>query len=508
MSGHGLDHQLWHRFSHRYCFGLLLVAVIAVAFRVNPELYRDLWEDEIIAATHAMQPFWLLPIEVERHDVHPFLYFLQLHVWRLFDTSDVWFRLNSTAWNVLAIGSIGVVGRRLYGLAAGLIAAALFALFPPSVWMALEVRPYSWLYVFIIWGFYYTDIAGRAGFRSWRVLLRLLAICVGIIYSHGVGFLIVFLFGVYALVVLLRNAADYRSYRNWLAVFGAAAVAAVPILIADLMHDANLGGSGVVADVISWVPRMVLPRGEGPTLILLAAGIFLAIVILGLVARPTRDITAVFIVLPLVLAAMLDAAGVRIFKLDMFSAMTAPFIVLVITRLSLQLRSSLRELVVCLCAALCILGSIEFLNNRVETTGFLAAAQMIRANEQPGDLVYVPQQSMFWGMAWYMDGPRWGSALAVSGAPNPSWRKLYAHLGQRLVRLLHLEPTTQRLVTPDGLVLLVGNASREQTAGARRVWLITYPRADLPADFPPATLGTLKPRPTAWVHLLAVALYE
>lgn len=488
--------------------GGTLVLAVAIALRVNAGLFRDLWEDEIIAATHAMQPWWQLPIEVARHDVHPFLYFMQLHLWTLLGTSDLWLKLNSITWNLAAIASIAVVGRRLYDLPTGLVAAALLALAPASVWIAQEVRPYDWLYVLMIWDLDAVERACRTGFRSRSVLLWVLVISVAVIYSHALGFLIVFLFGVYAAVRLLHDGAGPRGYRNWLLLFAGAAVLAAPPLATDLLRDANLGGPDSLSEMALWLPRILLPRGDEPAALLLAATLFLGVVGCGLLIQPTRLMTAVFIVLPLALCALSNAAGAVMFKLNIFSTIVTPFFVLVVARLSLLLRPPLRWAVVCLCAALFTLGSVEYLHNRVPTTGFLAASRLIRAHAQKGDIVYVPQQSMFWGMARYLVGPEWGSALAISGTPNAAWQRMYARLGPRLVRLLYLEPKTQTVMAPDGLELLVGPVSLPQIAGARRVWLITYERADLPSGFPPKVLGTLHEAEVVPVQQLTVALYE
>ncbi|MEO8301333.1 MAG: hypothetical protein ABI608_06050, partial [Rhizomicrobium sp.] len=62
--------------------------VLGIGLRIWIRTPTDFWEDEIIAATHAMQPFWRLLINIVRNDVHPPLYFLQLHVWSLLSETD------------------------------------------------------------------------------------------------------------------------------------------------------------------------------------------------------------------------------------------------------------------------------------------------------------------------------------------------------------------------------------------------------------------------------------
>jgi hypothetical protein len=117
----------------------------------------------------------------------------------------------------------------------------------------------------------------------------------------------------------------------------------------------------------------------------------------------------------------------------------------------------------------------------VKSTNFGAAAAVIRSNAQAGDVVYAPQPSMFWGMAWNLAGPDWGSPLAIAPEPSQQWRAVYRRLGPDIVRKLGLWPSSQSL--PAGRVtLLVGKDSFTIARRAPRLWLITYPRADLPAE--------------------------
>ena len=59
-----------------------LMAILAgVAWRCDLSLKTGFWEDEIIAATHAVQPFPAILVNIVRNDIHPPLYFMQLHVW-------------------------------------------------------------------------------------------------------------------------------------------------------------------------------------------------------------------------------------------------------------------------------------------------------------------------------------------------------------------------------------------------------------------------------------------
>jgi hypothetical protein len=490
---------------------LLIAAVVlaALALRLNAGLGRDLWEDEVIAASHAQQPLLHLPVEVMRFDVHPFLYFMQLDLWSALGSGDIWLRLNSLLWNFAAIGLVFAATRRLYGAASAWIAGSLFALCAPAVWMAQELRPYSWLYCLVIAAFYCIEKQFGRQDRGTGTMLGAIGFSVAIIYSHAIGFFAVFLLGLYALGRIIQTGARRADIVRWLLLSGACAVAALPPLAIDLARDANLAaGSGVLGDLAAWVPQLLLPRGDATLALALSGSIYLLVAAAGLAVRDTRLPAALFLVAPILIAASLDAAGMSFFKLNVFSTMIMPFFAIIAASLLTRLNP---RLTVAGAAALgvALTGfSVIFLLNRTPTTGFKAASLMIAAQSKPGDIVYAPQQSIFWGMARYMAPSRRGWQLQVAPNTTPQWRRVYDRLGKTAVAYLGLEPATQILPASNGISLLVGNESLTQARAAPRLWLVTYRRADLPADFPPAQIGGLKPRPAIQVGFLRIQLYQ
>ena len=60
---------------------------------------------------------------------------------------------------------------------------------------------------------------------------------------------------------------------------------------------------------------------------------------------------------------------------------------------------------------------------------------------------------------------------------------------------------------PGGGSLIVGDGSDRLAEAHRRVWLVTYPRADLPAGYPPDRLGTLENHGETRYVMLVVSLY-
>jgi mannosyltransferase len=496
-----------HNLLRWLAFGSIIL--ISIFLRLNSDLGRDLWEDEIIAAAHAEQPFWRLPVEVARFDVHPFLYFMQLHAWTLVGDSDIWLRLNSVFWNCIAVVSIFIVCLCLYGTKPAWIAASLFAVSAPVVWMAQEVRPYSWLYCLLIWAFYFAERLSRSNYMRSGDRLLTVCLCLGIIYSHALGFLAVFLGGMFALGRLVELRLTRHAFVSWGLLFGFCAVAAIPPILVDLFRDANFANNnGPLANLLDWIPRLLLPQGNSAPAVMFAGTVYLSLIIMGLRLTETRLMTLIYLVMPIFIALILSALSAPIFKLNVFTTFITPFFIIVLARVLGRLPDPHRWLAAGTVGLLFTAFSMLFFLNRTPTTGFRAATEFIRSSAKPGDVVYAPQQSMFWGMARYMGTDRRGWQLQIAPSLTDQWRRVYDRLGSRLVSWFELEPQTQVLATQSGLSLIVGNASVGIASQAHRVWLVTYQRADLPLDFPPPNIGGLRPALVKSIGFLHVELYQ
>jgi hypothetical protein len=187
----------------------------------------------------------------------------------------------------------------------------------------------------------------------------------------------------------------------------------------------------------------------------------------------------------------------------------SPFVALILAELILCIRrAALRRGALVALALLSAAVAVSLHAMVPKATDFSAAAAAIRAQSRPGDVVWVPQSAMFWGMAWYLAGPSWGSPLAIANPPNPQWREVYHRLGPALVDRLGWMPKGQT-VTAGDITLLVGDQGLATAEPAPRVWLVTYPRADLGKGLPPPGIGFLR-KATSWRFgtRLDVALYE
>ena len=464
--------------------GLLLRVVL---FPVHP----NLWEDEIIATTHAVQPFGTLLVNVFRNDIHPPLYFIQLHAWSLISHADVWFVCNSIFWSICALASLFIATRQSTAddrLAAA--AVGILAILPTSIADAFSVRMYSMLSAMVIWSFYFTH---RAFFeKSSRDGIFVAIISLLIVYTHAIGFLAVLFGATYALIQLVSTRAVFRHYLWWIFVYGGTAVLAAPILATDLLHDANLPPVTSFDTTLSWASVSTIGIAGGAEVLSAGLFLFLIVSVAGCINSQTRAISISFIIAPLLLAVLASLTIKPVFKGNFFSAVESPFVALVLARLICAVpKQFFRGLAFAALSATLLALRLESGSLDIKSTNFPAAAGVIRAQWHNGDMIYVPQLSMFWGIAWYLVGSDWGSPLNIAPKPNPQWTKVYAVLGPGLVKGLGLMPSSQKLVAGK-FTLYVGDASQVAGEGATCLWVLAYPRADLPNGSLSDTLGSMR----------------
>ncbi|MFH5925482.1 hypothetical protein [Roseomonas xinghualingensis] len=489
----------------------LLIGAICLGsiIRLKINLDYGLWEDEIISVTHATQPLPHFFVQVIRNDIHPPLYFLQLHFWGWISHTDYWFKANSVFWGFATLASTWFIIRYTRNASLAWMATAFLAVLPTGLWMSQELRPYAWLSTLVIWAYFFALQIFSTEQTNLRKNLVLLLITWVIIYSHALGFLAVFFNGIFAITLLLRRNASQREFRQWALLYGLAAAASMPTIVSNLLHDANLDDPVSPTDILSWCSALITARDAQGWVWWAGVLTYTSIVACGLAVAHTRAVTTCFLVAPLVVAAVISVTLEPIFKSNFFGSLSAPFIAIVLAELCLITRPQIKRFVTAAClAGLLAIAATGWTKNS-SPTDFQHVALSIQPNIQPRDAIYTPQLSIFWGMAWYLAGPKWGSALAVANPPSAQWQRIYALLGPWLVDLLHLMPTTQVVDLPREARLIVGNDSVSQVVeGSRRIWLITYHRADLPDGFPPDSLGPLPKRSEAQHGRLTVSFYE
>lgn len=498
-------------------FSVPVIAIlIGIIVRIVIRNSTSLWEDEIIAVTHATQPFLGVIVDALANDMHPPLYFLELHFWSLLGHSDGWLIANSILFGILAVGSLFYVVRELSNTTRALVAAAVFAVLPVPIWMSGEVRMYALMSVLLIWMFCFSHkvfALAEPGAKS-RIAVVLLALA--LVASHSIGFIAVFFFALYAASCLAIRRAVMREWLILLLLFGIPGILALPQIAKDILFTADMAPISGINGVFGWMASVVAGGGYNSVAWLPATGlvVWLAVAIFGALVPRTRLVTLCFLIAPIVLCLIIEILKRPMFKSNFFPNLCSPFLAMVIGSLVLALpvKKSLRSLALTGVLAGLLTMAIadrEILN--ASNTYFKKSVVIISAQEKPGDVVWAPQQDVFCGMAWYLAGAGWGSPITVSAPLPPQSRrwKIFDFLGPYLTEKLQLIPKYQAITAKGGLPILVSAASRAQAEQAKRVWLVTFaPRGDLPADLPGDALGPLRRSESFSFPPVQLNLYE
>ncbi|MFZ0423995.1 MAG: hypothetical protein WAL80_14055 [Xanthobacteraceae bacterium] len=442
--------------------------------------------DEIFSATFSRQSAFDVVISTLRFDIHPPLYYLQLKLWALPNSGDYWLFLNSVFWSVLAACS--VVGLRFGAMPKvdGYIAGILFAVMPATVLYSHSVRMYAMETCLTIW------LAVAVGSAAGRISARRPLIAVGVIelallYSNAGAFVIVlcaFSFGVF---LLLERGASKREYVRWLAVHAMCGFLAIPAVVNSALHSAAHPKIPTIWDVANTIVYLYAgPFSNNSAIYAATLVLFSATLCFGLVTKSSRSLTAAFIVVPFVLVWSISHLA-RPIWLERVLIFTMPFFATVlvsgVTELLRRITTSAWSFQ--LCRVFIFAGfSLLWCAMRFADTGYFskltnydAAAAIIARDLNPDDVIYVPENVSFWGIARYLVGPDWGSPLAIQDPTKPDfsgrWDSLLAKLGPTWRSRLHLEPKS-RTIMVSGQPLVVGWSPPDQIDHARRVWVVTH----------------------------------
>jgi hypothetical protein len=308
-------------------------------------------------------------------------------------------------------------------------------------------------------------------------------------YSHVAGLLMFGYTGVFSVCIILQKRPDRARIWWWAKMYFVTGLltspAAFNLLLRDTGFDAPMPTADVVLESLAYL--IVGPAASGwlyPiasmvgffALIGFRADLNIRALFIGFVAAPVAfAILVSFLVQPAWATRMLYVAP------PIFAMATARGIFETGRVVGGFAGPLAHQIAVCCSTVLIAIGlgaaSLWAAENAPKPTNYQAAAQEIRADLKRGDVILVPEAEAFWGLAWYLVGPNWGSPLAVQD-PSPDsvsekWTRILDWLGPSWRARLNLEPRT-RVVPHDGADLIVGLSVSQLVENAKRVWLVNY----------------------------------
>lgn len=451
----------------------LFALVCGVASAFGYWLQREsLWEDEIIAITHGLQPFPGFFIEVLRNDIHPPFYFLLLKLWASINgDSDKWALASSM---VSALGSAAVIGwvtRRVYGPKAALWAIALYCVLPTFAWSSGNLRMYGLVPALAVACWYVNREFLRTGRRE---LLGAIVVFQFLhAYTHAIGFYFAAFFALAALVEQWK-VLDAKRLRLWALVQIASVASMLPVVASALLRGTEPLSASTVASLATY-PARLLTAGQissVPVLLWIGGAVIALYAIWGLTKRDARVMVLVAPLGALLTSVVVSGFGKPMFKPPVFAANLVPF--LAIGAAAGIAASSSRTMRATACGfALCMgLGTWSWAQAGRLPENYGAAGRFLSSQVMAGDVVVVPTPVVFWGIARYAARGDWGFPLEVfPRESNAAWTKLKAKLGPEWTARLGLNPKAD-YVDDREVRYVIGATARDHTRSVERVWIV------------------------------------
>jgi uncharacterized membrane protein len=381
--------------------GAAVAAVLAVGVLLRFWVRSPLWLDEALTVNIARLPFDQL-FERLRHDGHPPLYYLLLHVWMAaFGEGDRTVRALSGLLAVVTFVPAWIVGRRLGGRACAAAFVVLLATSPFAVRYGTETRMYSLVMLLVLLGW----LAVRAALDR-PTIARLVPVAV---LSGLLALTHYWAFYLLAATVLALGLAWRRGSAAALRVgigIMAGAVLFLPWLPSFLVQSGSTGTpwgrperpTGVLA--ISFTDWSGGPNGEAITLsycllLLVLAAIFARRIDgrrleLDLMTQPGVRAEALVVVGTMGIAVVAGFATNSAFA-SRYTAVVFPLVLLLAAWGLLLLPRRSQAVAVVVLAVLGLAGSYRNVNYQRSQSRVIAA--YISENGSPGDVVaYCPDQ--------------------------------------------------------------------------------------------------------------------
>lgn len=432
----------------------------------------SLWEDEIIAITHGLQPFPEFFIEILRNDIHPFFYFLLLKIWTSFNYgSDGWALASSLVSALCSAAAIAYVTFRTYGQQASLWATTLFCVLPTFASSAGNLRMYGLVPCMAVLCWF----ANREFLGSGRVRWVWILILVQVMqtYTHAIGFFFAAFFALAALVEQW-DLIDRRRLRVWAGAQFICLVSMLPVVASALVRGTEPLSAPSLFSLVSYPAQVVSVWGSTSDPMTFAGGsaTFAFLLLFGL--NDTRGRIPVLVIScgALLACIVVSSFGKPMFKPPVFTANLVPFLVIgaavgIVKTQWISLRA-----VAFACTIFMSISTLLWAQDFRIAGNYQSAARYLVTHTRPGDIVIVPNVSMFWGIARYAVGPAWGHPLDVMPLQsNEAWTKLKARLGGEWVDLLNLTPATD-YVDSRQVRYVIGNEAKVHTLNARQVWIV------------------------------------
>jgi len=186
----------------------------------------------------------------------------------------------------------------------------------------------------------------------------------------------------------------------------------------------------------------------------------------------SRVRTLVIVIASLTVAMAVSMLAKPMIKVPVFASNLVPFLVLgagagIAARGGRYWRAGA---LVCMIAL--AIAALPLMRFQITSDNYGETGRLVRQSVQPGDVVVVPNVSVYWGVMRYAVGENWGKPLSIMPLEaNAQWNGIFNKLGPRLTTTLGLRPASDHVVA-NSVAYVIGEDARRPTTGVQRVWVV------------------------------------
>jgi mannosyltransferase len=212
-----------------------LIVALAAAPRVIVALHTPLAFDEIYAVMLARTGLAGL-IHTLAHDVDQPLHYILVWLWRMVGgEGERWIKVLPLIWSLATVALVAIMGRRLFGAAAGLGAAALLAVQPTHIFFSQQASFHA-----MVW-----CLLPLAFLCAWRWIERpsapsafgFVLAAAAAIYTDHFSYIVTGAIGLWGIVSLLRRPKQALAWLGLLAAVFALYIPQLPTLLVQWQRD-------------------------------------------------------------------------------------------------------------------------------------------------------------------------------------------------------------------------------------------------------------------------------
>ena len=438
----------------------------------------SLWEDEIIAISHGLQPLPLFFVEVLRHDIHPFIYFLLLKGWVAFlPESDQWALASSLLAALFSTLVVAYVSYQHFGKRTAFWATAIFVILPNFAWAAGNLRMYALLpgLVLLMW---HANIRFLLeGQRSWLLAGFLLEAI--LINTHIIEFFFVGFIALGALAISIQQA--QKNYiKKWLFMQSLALILMFPILTSAIFRGSEQLPTPTISSLFLMPAQLISgwKLAYDPLAVSIGGVIFFSLLFVALRVKFPRITVLVVVCGALVTSMLVALFGKPLFKPPVFTANLVPFLVVSGAAGIATLKTNLAKSITMALIGSLAIATIPWSISLLPRESYRPAAEYIVAHAKSGDVVVVPNLSVHRGILRYAVGHDWGHPLDIMRLENkPAWARLIAKLGPEFASSIGLIPL-QDYVEHNGIFYVISNNIKRDVPVTGNIWVVlkeSYP---------------------------------